>query len=114
MELPVCASLQTTEETAVAVVAGGEAVEIVVARERAAEMRADIEAGPVVDRRGIGRRFVVIGAGTEIGTDGRGRRAQCEQRNGRKQNLLHSPNSNTKVPSRRAVRAALVLQIARF
>src|SRR5205085_2311743 len=52
-ELVIRAALQTAEETAVAVVARAQAVEIIVARECAADMAADIEAGPVVDRRRI-------------------------------------------------------------
>src|SRR4051794_29817066 len=74
VELPVRAGLQTAEETAVAVIAGGEAAEIVVAGERAADMAADIEAGPVVNRGGIGgRRRLLIVTATQIASARRGR-----------------------------------------
>ncbi|MGY3655160.1 hypothetical protein ACVJ19_001823 [Bradyrhizobium sp. USDA 376] len=90
VELPVRTDLHAAEETTVAVVAGGEAVEIVVAGEGAAEMATDVEAGPVVDRRDVGRRGrLVIVAVAEIGTDGRRGSARNQQRHGRKQNLLH-------------------------
>ena len=53
-------------EQARVVIAQHEAVEIVAGAERAAEMAADIEAGPVVDRRGKHRR-PGIAARAEIG-----------------------------------------------
>src|SRR5579871_1155442 len=55
VELVVSPALEAAEETAVAVVAGDEAVEIAVTREHADEVATDIEAGPVIERSGIGR-----------------------------------------------------------
>src|SRR5690349_12678057 len=49
IELPVRAGLQAAEHPAIAIIAGGKAAEIIVARERAADMAADIEAGPFVE-----------------------------------------------------------------
>src|SRR5262249_43137391 len=96
-ELPVGADLHTAEETAVAVAAGGEAREIVVAGEGAADMAADIEAGPIIDRHRyrIGRRRAVIGTAPEIcGMYGK-RSADCDERNCSQKKCLHWFYSNT-------------------
>ena len=66
-ELVVGAALQAAEEAAAAVVVE-RAGEAVVAAEFTADMAADIEAGPIVDRRDIGRSLgVVRRARSEIG-----------------------------------------------
>src|SRR5439155_4837280 len=89
VELPVRAGLHAAEEARV-VVAERKAVEIVAAAEGAAEMGADVEAGPgIIDRRGIGRRPVVVVARAEIGG---GSWHGGRERNGRhsgKQDLFH-------------------------
>ncbi len=67
MELPVAAHLDAAEEAGF-VVAEREAIKGVAAGEGAADMAADIEAGPVVKsaRRNRRRGFAVIGAGAEM------------------------------------------------
>ena len=88
-ELPVGAGLHAAEQAG-AVVAEHEAVEIVAAAEGAAEMAADIEAGPVVDRRGIGRRLVVVGRARRDRRRGPARRRRrLRGPHGGEQELLH-------------------------
>jgi hypothetical protein len=86
-ELPVGANLQAAEDAG-AVIAEHEAAEIVAAVEGAADMAADIEAGPVIDRRRVGGGLLVVAA-AEIGAEGR--RGGADGREGRKgeQDLLH-------------------------
>src|SRR5579872_1087389 len=68
-ELIVSAALHTAEEAAVVVVTGGQAAEIGIAREHAAEVAADVEAGPVIERSDIGRRLGIGGGpGRKVGS----------------------------------------------
>src|SRR5205823_1595135 len=101
VELPVRASLKAAEHAAVAVVAGGEPVDNVIAGERAADMGADIEAGPAVNRRSIGGRIRIgrgrVGRGRAVDEVGGGSRELCTEgcdRCGDKQQLLHWSYSN--------------------
>src|SRR5438552_9191365 len=84
-ELPVGAGLHAAEQARV-VIAQHETVEIVAGAEGAAEMAADIEAGPVVDRRGKHRRLG-IAARAEIGAK-RGRN-KGGKGNGGEQDFFH-------------------------
>src|SRR5205823_4250805 len=68
-ELPVEAGLNAAEQAG-AGIAQHRAVEVIAAAEGTAEMAADIEAGPVVERRRIDGCLVVIGARAEIGASG--------------------------------------------
>jgi hypothetical protein len=104
-ELPVAAGLHAAEQAGVGV-AEREAAKIVAAGERAADMAADIEAGPVEDRRGIGRRVVVMGAGAEIGAERRRGSAEHGESRGSEQNLFHgsgSPANRLQAPGDGAV-----------
>src|SRR5438105_3480251 len=96
-ELPVGAGLHAAEEARV-VVAERKSVEVVVAAEGAAEMRADIEAGPGVDRRGIGRRLVVVVAGAEIGGGSRQGDGERGGGHGGKQHLFHFRSPRQVIP----------------
>src|SRR5262249_53158235 len=88
-QLPVRAGLEAAEHAPIAIVAGTEAAEIIVARERAADMGAEIESGPVVERWRVDWRLLVGPAIAEIGGVGRERRAEGRDRDRREQNLLH-------------------------
>src|ERR1700722_11855886 len=88
-ELVVVTRLQTAEESAVAVAAGGEASEIVVATESTADVTADVEAGPVVERRDISRSLGVGGAGRKVGGKCWHGRADGDEGHSGKQKLLH-------------------------
>src|SRR5882762_1933606 len=68
-ELIIEAALHAAEETAIV------AAQAVVARERAADVATDVEAGPVVDRRAVSRR---LGVGTSRHI-GRQRRRGCAE-----------------------------------
>src|ERR1700744_5118021 len=68
-ELVIGAALQTAAETAVAVVAGGQAANVAVARERATEVRAEVKAGPVIERSSVSRRLGIGRAGREVGCE---------------------------------------------
>ena len=70
-ELIVGAALDAAEEAA-------GAQDAVVAGEAAAEMTADVEAGPVVDRRHIGRSLGVARRGAEVGCKCRRGRAESD------------------------------------
>src|SRR5262249_53564489 len=93
VELPVVTCLHASEETAVAVVAGPKAGEIAVARERAAKVTTDIEAGPCEDLR-WGRVVGPVAVGgrrarTQIGGANRQRRAEDGDCQRGRQNLVH-------------------------
>src|SRR3954471_1706092 len=93
-ELIVGAALHATEEAAVIAVVG-EAAETVVAGKRAADVAADVETGPVVDRRRIGRSLGV-GPRRQIGCKCWHGRAESDEGHSSEQKLLHctcSPDS---------------------
>src|SRR5260370_267763 len=62
-ELIIKTALHAAEEAGIA------ARQAIVARESAADVTADVEAGPVVDRRGVSRRSFGVGAGRKIGCE---------------------------------------------
>jgi hypothetical protein len=86
-ELVVSADLQTAEETAVRIVGG--AAEAVRTVERAADVTADVETGPVVDRSGNVSRSLGVGTSSQISGHCRNRGAQGDQGDGAHQEVLH-------------------------
>jgi hypothetical protein len=91
-ELVIGAGLQAAEQSAIMVVAGDKTVENFVAAEGAADVTADVEAGPVVDwHRGIGRSLAV-GASPEIGRKCRHGRAESDEGHTTEQEFLHWPS----------------------
>src|SRR5262245_55274766 len=87
-ELPVEAALHTAEEARVVVAAGNEAVERVVVAEGDAEVTADVEAGPVVDRSCDRRRLLGV-ARTRGHVGCKCWRAECDERHSREKKFLH-------------------------
>jgi hypothetical protein len=87
-ELPIQTGLDAAEHAG-AGIAQHRTVEVAAAAEGTADMAADIEAGPVIERRRIDGRLVVVGAGAEIGAKGgRGGGEGCDGHEG-SEDLLH-------------------------
>src|SRR5215471_20697992 len=93
-DLPVEAALHTTEEARVVVAAGNEAAEGVVVAEGAAEVTADVEAGPVVDGS-RNRRWLLGVARTRRHVGCKCWRAECDERHSGEKKFLHSSRSPT-------------------
>jgi hypothetical protein len=86
-ELVVEAGLHAAEEARVVVVADDEPAKGVVVAEGGADVAADVEAGPVVDRGGNRRRGLGVGARGQIGSEGR--RAESDERDRCEKQFLH-------------------------